>query len=104
MPQLPGATPMTEEKLQDKGHVKALLAATSLFDAHYYHSVYDIPHNTDPLEHYLMQGAEQGYNPNPLFDTQYYCQQHPDIEPLGINPLAHYYAFGHVQRKPVEWE
>ena len=98
MPQLPGATPMTAEKLQDKRQVKALLAATSLFDAQYYRAVYDIPHDIDPLEHYLTKGTEQGYNPNPLFDTRYYCQQHSDIEQLGINPLAHYYAFGYVQQ------
>jgi hypothetical protein len=29
----------------------------------------------DPIDHYLRIGAALGYNPNPLFDTNYYARQ-----------------------------
>lgn len=29
----------------------------------------------DPIDHYLQVGAPLGYDPNPLFDTNYYARQ-----------------------------
>ena len=48
----------------------------------------------NPLAHYLRQGALEGRDPNPLFDSDWYLQQNPDVAKAGVNPLAHYLRAG----------
>ena len=40
--------------------------------------------------HYVLFGAPSGKNPNPLFDTEYYRDNNPDVDSSGQNPLAHF--------------
>ena len=54
----------------------------------------DLGHISDPLYHYLVHGAKEGRNPNPLFDGDWYFKQRPDVAEAGINPLLHYLAYG----------
>jgi lipopolysaccharide biosynthesis protein/GT2 family glycosyltransferase len=48
----------------------------------------------NPLVHYLVVGAERGYDPSPLFDTDWYVANYPDVTESGLNPLAHYLLRG----------
>ncbi|MFA6222555.1 MAG: glycosyltransferase [Desulfomonilaceae bacterium] len=48
----------------------------------------------DPIIHYLKEGAAQGRNPNPWFDTSFYMSTHPGVVSVGINPLFHYMILG----------
>lgn len=50
--------------------------------------------NIDPIAHYLKYGANEGYNPNPYFDTKWYLKDNPDVKNNGINPFIHYLKFG----------
>jgi hypothetical protein len=43
----------------------------------------------DPIAHYLVRGAAQGLDPNPLFDTSAYVEQNPAAAAPGKNPLVH---------------
>lgn len=43
----------------------------------------------DPWAHYLAGGFLQG-NPNPMFDTNWYLDRHPDLRATQKNPLRHY--------------
>ena len=47
-----------------------------------------------PVFHYVLFGAFEGKNPNPLFDSEYYRDQNPDADRSGQNPLAHYLRQG----------
>lgn len=47
----------------------------------------------NPWEHYLKGGFLRG-NPNPMFDTAWYLDRHPDLRAAGKNPLAHYLEVG----------
>jgi len=47
-----------------------------------------------PLMHYILSGAREGRNPNPLFDSKWYLDKNPDIRDIGINPLRHFIEFG----------
>jgi len=47
-----------------------------------------------PVFHYVLFGALAGKNPNPLFDSEYYCDHNPEVEQSGQNPLAHYLRQG----------
>lgn len=100
--QLPGIS--TPADLYDLEKVRNLLADTELFDQEYYRQCCSHSLNfeiKDSLDHFLKYGVIQGYNPNPLFDTQYYLQKYSDVERLGVNPLAHYHLFGYrTGRRP----
>ena len=74
---------------------RSRLNATVLFDAQYYLACNpDVAASgQNPLEHYLLNGASEGRDPHPLFDTAYYLSQGPVISE-GISPLAHYLLHG----------
>ena len=48
----------------------------------------------DVARHYLEHGAAEGRNPHPLFDTNFYLEQNPDVVAAGANPLVHYITCG----------
>ena len=48
----------------------------------------------DPLQHYLLHGAGEGRDPNPLFDGDWYVEQNPEVRAAGVNPLVHYLKHG----------
>ncbi len=66
------------------------LRASPLFDARYYMTRHAgvVPHDADPLMHYLWVGAASGLDPHPLFDTSWYASQMPAGSL--VNPLLHY--------------
>lgn len=51
-----------------------------------------------PVLHYVLFGAFDGKNPNPLFDTEYYRDNNPDVVQSGQNPLVHYLRYGAQKR------
>ena len=53
----------------------------------------------DPITHYLAVGSKKGLDPNPLFDSQYYLSENPEVAESGSNPLAHYLAHGARERR-----
>ena len=54
----------------------------------------------DPLLHYVEFGAQEGRDPSPLFDSQYYLEQNPDVATalaggdFSGDPLLHYVESG----------
>lgn len=54
-----------------------LIRASGLFDVDWYLARYPdaAESGLDPIDHYLKIGAARGYDPNPLFDTDYYARQ-----------------------------
>ncbi len=54
----------------------------------------------DPLLHYVESGAQEGRDPSPLFDSQYYLEQNPDVAAalaggdFSGDPLLHYVESG----------
>jgi cytochrome P450 len=42
----------------------------------------------------VRYGVAEGGDPSPLFDTDWYLTQYPDVRASGINPLVHYLEFG----------
>ncbi len=62
------------------------------FDSQWYLAQYpDVQQaNINPIWHYVKQGVNLGYNPNPNFDTKTYLSEHPEIVDSGMNPLIHY--------------
>src|SRR5208282_1291561 len=55
--------------------------------------------DTNPLIHYINDGAAQGRDPNPYFDTDWYLAQNSDVAATGINPLLHYLRTGAEERR-----
>ena len=52
-----------------------------------------------PSLHYVVFGARQNKNPNPFFDSEYYCENNPEVAQSGANPLAHFLLHGARQRR-----
>ena len=48
----------------------------------------------NPLMHYILHGAGEGRNPNPLFNSRWYVLRNPDVRKDSVNPLFHYIRFG----------
>jgi SAM-dependent methyltransferase len=50
----------------------------------------------NPLLHYLLNGAREGRDPSPAFNTAWYLDSAPEVKASGVNPLAHYLTIGAV--------
>ena len=55
----------------------------------------------NPLYHYIMWGANQGYDPHPEFSTNAYLAANPDVKKKGLNPLSHYLHIGALEGRPL---
>jgi capsular polysaccharide biosynthesis protein len=80
-------------------------SAGALFDPSYYRARYpDIAEaGTDPLEHYMEHGWQEGRRPSPWFDPDFYLRTNPDVAEARVNPLLHYVLHGRQEgRTPSE--
>jgi hypothetical protein len=69
----------------------ALLRACPLFDAPWYIASHPELAETgqDPVLHYLLTGAAQGFDPGPWFETAAYLDSEPGLDPARTPPLIH---------------
>ena len=69
---------------------------SGLFDPEHYVETYpDVAErNVDPLVHYLEEGAREGRDPHPDFDTAFYLEQCKQRGEEPANPLLHYLLIG----------
>ena len=77
-----------------------LLEQSALFDAAWYCEQYggqDASAASDPVGHYLAQGAAAGLNPGPGFDGAWYLSTYPDVTAAGMNPLVHFLRHGQAE-------
>ena len=75
------------------------IAQSGLFDAHWYlsHNPDVAARGIDPIYHYVLEGARQGRDPGPAFNTKYYLANTPSLAQDEINPLVHYIQHGRVE-------
>lgn len=71
------AAPPRPAPAPDPNGEAGLIRASGLFDVDWYLARYpDVAASgLDPIDHYLRIGAALGYDPNPLFDTNFYARQ-----------------------------
>lgn len=82
--------------------IRTLIAAA--FDPVYYVQQYDDVRQSamDPLEHFLLHGADELRNPAAWFDTGYYLRANTDVADAELNPFWHYLAHGRAEgRQPA---
>jgi glycosyltransferase involved in cell wall biosynthesis len=77
-----------------QARIRALLAASPLFDADWYGRTHTDLGGLSPVDHYVLRGATEGRRPSPWFDAAWYVRSHADVADTGQNPLAHYIQFG----------
>jgi hypothetical protein len=75
-----------------------------MFNADYYLDTNpDVMSNgIDPLRHFIVDGAAEGRNPSPFFDTGYYLSANPDVAAAGMNPLLHYILHGASENRSTQ--
>lgn len=102
-------TPVQDPDLEDGVHSHVeILRASGLFDARWYLEQHPdaAESGMEPERHYLLIGAQAGYNPGPEFDSMAYLMEYPDIREAGVNPLVHYIECGQAESRirtaPVE--
>lgn len=69
-------------------------AFSPLFDVDHYRSHFGESLQTEPYLHFALFGAAHGLSPHALFDTQYYLDQLPELDPADVDPLLHYLSTG----------
>jgi O-antigen biosynthesis protein len=84
-------------KLREYKVVRKAFEQGELFDRNYYCAQLSSPAQPsfDAAFHYVFLGVtQQGINPSPLFDTEYYLKNNADVELSQINPLSHFFIAG----------
>lgn len=64
------------------------------FDTEYYIKKYGLNNEIDPIIHFLKVGVNEGFNPSPNFDTEFYLKTNEDVRKSGMNPFVHYLKYG----------
>jgi hypothetical protein len=79
-----------------------LIRSSQLIEEGWYRRKYAhlLSSRTDAVLHYVMRGAKEGCDPNPLFDTRWYLEQNPQVRESGVNPLVHYLERGWKEGRP----
>lgn len=103
-PRRPAAVRAVGSWLAVRKKVK-LLKRSGLFDEAWYLAQYpDVAKaGANPIEHYIVHGAEEGRNPSPTFDTRFYLNHYPDVAEAGFNPLVHYVMHGRGEGRRTSW-
>lgn len=57
---------------------------------------------SDTLDHYWLYGAALGYDPHPIFDTNWYTRAYPDVANAGLNPLQHFMLHGRLEGRHTQ--
>lgn len=80
-----------------------LIAKSDLFDETWYRSkyMYDLPQQTNAIEHYLSCGWHKGYNPSAKFSTSLYLDLYPDVLKSKLCPLVHYLKSGTKESRRI---
>lgn len=94
-----GNVGLTETDTKQFGLAKEhreLILGSGLFDGGWYSVEYpDVAQSgLEPVDHFLLYGAEQRRSPGPDFDTKWYLENYTDVASNGINPLLHYLHCG----------
>ncbi|MFZ2266510.1 MAG: glycoside hydrolase family 99-like domain-containing protein [Azonexus sp.] len=92
----------TENKSVDEENI-ALLYNSCAIDVDWYLNTYpDLGgERFDCVQHYYFNGAQEGRNPNFLFNTRYYLESNPDVAKSGMHPLVHFIRYGEREgRRP----
>jgi glycosyltransferase involved in cell wall biosynthesis len=81
-----------------------LIRRSGKFDESFYLKSYpqiSVEGAKNPIRHYLMEGADAGYNPVDWFNSNWYVEQYDDVKEHQFNPLVHYILHGRREgRKP----
>ncbi|MFL2551673.1 MAG: glycosyltransferase [Arenicellales bacterium] len=82
-------------------HDVRVILRSGLFLSQHYHGLSKDPkpshgffQETRSISHFLMIGAKEEFDPNPLFSVRFYLNAYPDVRESQINPLIHYIYHG----------
>ena len=72
------------------------LQKSGLFFDHFYaaNAITIMETKASPILHYLLYGAWENKDPNPVFSSGFYLAENSDVYLSGINPLLHYILHG----------
>ena len=53
----------------------------------------------DAIWHFILHGGPKGLSPSRRFDSAYYLEKNDDVRVAKLNPLYHFLAYGHAERR-----
>lgn len=71
---------------------------SELFNNDYYKENYNADAE-DPLLDYIYRGVSNGFNPNTMFNNEYFLNSYPKIKDLKINPFIYFILYGQYEGK-----
>ena len=91
-----GGKPLTQKHARYN-----VLAGSGLFDGAWYMARYrDVATlGWDPIDHYLLHGADEGRDPSPFFSTRFYLDHYSDVVDAQLNPLVDFIECGALKRR-----
>lgn len=93
------ATLQLRARLRDL-RVARRLRESGQFDEDFYRAQNSDLGETDPVLHYVRHGAQEGRDPESMFDTLYYLATNPDVAAAGQNPFDHFLNSGRDEGRP----
>ena len=91
--------PLTRARRQLARDIR-LLNSSSYFDVAWYQQQHlDLKGTAADacVEHYLLQGADKGFDPGPFFSSRGYLDSYFDVAQAGMNPLVHFLRYGQFE-------
>jgi len=82
-----------------------LIKNSEFWDEQYYLSQKpDLKGYKNPIEHYLLIGYKEGFDPCENFSTEYYLANNADVAAANTNPLVHYLRNGIAEGRKIKVE
>lgn len=69
----------------------------SEFDIGFYLGQNPALRGLDPIDHYILIGAQTGFDPNPDFSSAFYLDVYADVRTDSTNPLYHFLRWGRAE-------
>ncbi len=97
-----GIEPTRPEPVEDT-ELRDLVEQSGFFDGEWYLARYaDVRRfGQAPLEHFLEAGLQEGRDPGPDFDSDFYAEENPTALETEMSPFEHYLRFGQELKLPT---
>jgi len=78
-----------------------MFRASEYFDKAWYRTqhLFFARKRQDAIWHFILHGGPQGLSPSRRFDSAYYLEKNDDVRIAKLNPLYHFLAYGHAERR-----
>lgn len=93
-----------KEELEKIQELIPLVKKSDLFEDEYYIKQCPCLTKLSPIEHYLIYGWREGFNPSEKFDNDFYIENYPITKKTELNPIIHYIKYNNNKNALIKPE